>query len=161
MVDFAKPEDPSQKKKKYARPMVISTKLEDLSPRIRAEAEAAASELSRDGHLKAQLGPEYRILLTVEGALKEVPNEFCRLLGYECSDLLGKPIDTITASRAASVAKHLGAVFHFGSFHGLWLFVHKDGRGILAQCDWESLPDRSIEIRSEVISGWFTPLAAK
>lgn len=153
MVDPARPEDRSKSTKKYVRPKVISTKLEELSLRMRAEAEALVRDAGLGEHLKVQIGPEYRILLTVDGTLKEVPNEFCRLLGYECSELLGKPIDALTVAHTASIPKHLGVVFHFGSFQGLWLFLHKDGRGILARCDWGLLPDMSIEIRSEVISG--------
>jgi PAS domain S-box-containing protein len=151
MVDLANPDDPSQKKKKYARPMVISTKLEDLSPRMRAEAESLLSERGRREHMKAESSPDHRILLTLEGGLKEVSDEFCRLLGYERSELLGKPIDAVTASQTTGIPKHLGTVFHFGSFEGLWLFAHKNGRKILVRCRWELLPDSSIEIRSELI----------
>ena len=85
-------------------------------------------------------------LLTTEGKFKKVSTGFCQMLGYGPGDLLDKPIDEVTASRTVNIPQHLGAVFHFGQFQSLWVFVHRDGGPILTQNAWELFPDYSIAV---------------
>ena len=82
--------------------------------------------------------------LDLQGKFTRVSEEFCRLVGYERRELLGQPIDRVTVSATVNVPQHLGAVFHFGSFHSLWMFVDRGGRGVLVQSDWGLHPDMSI-----------------
>jgi PAS domain S-box-containing protein len=89
---------------------------------------------------------EFRIVLSLEGRFKAVSDEFCGMVGYEQGQLLGKRIDDVTASRTTHIPQHLGAVVHFGHFHCLWMFVHRDGHAVLVRSDWELLPDLSMEV---------------
>jgi PAS domain S-box-containing protein len=104
---------------------------------------------------KAALGKSNdgcRMLLSLQGRFKYISEEFCGLIGYEQKELIGKCIDDITAARTVRVSQHLGAVLHFGQFHSLWMFVAREGRGIVARCEWELLPDMSISIFCEPVS---------
>jgi hypothetical protein len=55
-----------------------------------------------------------------------------------------------------NIPQHLGAVAQFGNFHCLWMFAHRDGHAVLVRCDWEFLPDASIEVQCELLpaGGW-------
>jgi PAS domain-containing protein len=87
-----------------------------------------------------------RIVLSVEGKFKRVSEGFCGMLGYQASELLGRPIDDVTVSRTVNIPQHLGVVVHFANFQSLWMFVHRNGGAILVRNTWEMLPDLSIGI---------------
>jgi hypothetical protein len=89
---------------------------------------------------------ECRILLNLEGKFKRASNAFCLLVGYDMRELLAKRIDDVTASRSVNIPLQLGAVLHFGRFHSLWLFVHREGHAVLVRNDWALLADMSIEV---------------
>jgi PAS domain-containing protein len=88
--------------------------------------------------------------LTLTGSVVRASEAFCSLLGYELQDLVGKKIDSLTANRTLDVPKHLGAIYHFGLFEGLWLFVCRDGNPIIVRFTGEVSPDLSIEMRFEI-----------
>lgn len=87
-----------------------------------------------------------RIVLSVEGKFKKVSEDFCQMVGYQATELLGMPIDDITASRTVNIPQHLGVVVYFVNFQSLWMFVRRNGGAILVRGDWGILPDLSIGI---------------
>ena len=89
---------------------------------------------------------DFRFELSLEGKFKRVSEEFCVLVGFTESELIGRPIDRCTASGSLHVPQHLGVVVHFGCFHCLWMFVHGDGHAVLVRTDWALLPDMSMEV---------------
>jgi hypothetical protein len=91
-------------------------------------------------------GEDCRIVLSVEGKFKKVSEDFCQMVGYQAAELLGMPIDDITASRTVNIPQHLGVVVYFANFQSLWMFVHRNGGAILVRNTWEILPDLSIGI---------------
>ena len=91
-------------------------------------------------------GEDCRIVLSVEGKFKKVSEGFCGMLGYQETELLGRPIDDVTASRTVNIPQHLGVVVYFARFQSLWMFVHRNGGAILVRNTWEMLPDLSIGI---------------
>jgi hypothetical protein len=42
-----------------------------------------------------------------------VSQAFCSFIGYEEKELIGKPIDEVTAFRTTNITQHLGAAVHF------------------------------------------------
>jgi hypothetical protein len=79
-----------------------------------AFGEQQTGEVVREGSV-----PVYRTLLTLDGRFIEIPDEFCRLIGHRREELLGKPVEVVSAPRTASAPKHLRSVFQFGDFEGL------------------------------------------
>jgi PAS domain S-box-containing protein len=88
--------------------------------------------------------------LALDGSIIKASDGFCNFLGYERKELLSKKIDTLTAKRALDVSKHLGAIYHFGWFAGLWMFVCRDGRQALLHFVASVVPDLTIEMRFEL-----------
>jgi len=88
--------------------------------------------------------------LALDGSITKASEGFCNFVGYERKELLGKKIDTLTAKRALDVSKHLGAIYHFGWFAGLWMFICRNGKQALVHFVAAVLPDLTIEIRFEL-----------
>ncbi len=107
----------------------------------------------RHGGTQARLDEEYRVLLNIEGKCLEPSDLFCRLVGYDRRELVGKPIDAVTAPNMINIPKNLGVVLHFGLFQGLWMLLDRQGTQILVRYESELLPDMSIEMRMEPIGG--------
>ena len=138
--------------KKYEAPTVSRVSMASLPDQSWSELAGLLTE-SNEGSGHRLSKNDCSIILNLEGKFKWVSNEFCALVGYDQAVLLGKPIDDITASRTVNIPQHLGAVVHFGQFHNLWVFVHREGRAILARCDWKLLPDASILIFCQLVAG--------
>jgi PAS domain S-box-containing protein len=92
---------------------------------------------------------DWTLGLALDGRIVKASDGFCHLLGYEPKDLLGKQIDTFTAKRVIDVSKHLGAIYHFGWFVGLWMRVCQDGKQALLHFVASVAPDLTIEMRFE------------
>ena len=144
--------DETAGRKKYEAPTVTGVTVTSLPPKIRGELAhlvAGTTPGTEQGN-----GPkdELRIVLNLEGRFQQVSEEFCSLIGHAREELLGKRIDDVTASRTVHIQQHLGAVVHFGQFHCLWMFVHRDGQGVLVRTDWGLLPDLSMEVCGESLA---------
>jgi hypothetical protein len=138
--------DETAERKEYEAPRVTRATAEKLSPKVRGEVARMLSEMTSEGPSFPKSNSEFRIELSLEGKFKHVSEEFCVLVGYTPSELLGRRIDEITMSGTLHIPQHLGAVFQFGCFHCLWLFARGDGRVVLVRTDWELLPDLSMEV---------------
>lgn len=139
-------------RKQYEAPAVKRVTLTGASEKIRKELVHLLSKTTREKEALGKSNGGCRMLLSLQGRFKQISQEFCRLIGYDQKELIGKCIDDITASRTVRVSQHLGAVLHFGQFHNLWMFVAREGRGIVVRCEWELLPDMSISIFCEPVS---------
>jgi len=73
------------------------------------------------------------------------------MVGYQAAELLGMPIDDITASCTVNIPQQLGVVVYFANFQSLWIFVHRNGGAILVRNTWEILPDLTIGIGCQPI----------
>jgi PAS domain-containing protein len=144
-------DDALRKQRKYEAAAVRSVPLDRLPARLREELLSLASEAMAARPSLEESGADCRIVLSVEGKFQKVSPGFCRLVGCEPSELLGKQIDDITASETGTIPQHLGAVVHFGRFDCLWMFVHREGHGILVRSHWELLPDLSMEVRCDLL----------
>jgi hypothetical protein len=102
-----------------------------------------------------RLHDEYKVLPNVEGKCLEPSDLFCRLVGCDRFQLLGKRIDAVTAPNMINVPKNLRVVLHFGLSQGLWMLLHREDAQILARYESELLPDMSIEMRMEPIGGGY------
>jgi PAS domain S-box-containing protein len=128
----------------YESPTITKALLGHLPPGRREHFRSLASGLelleTRDQE------DECGILLDLEGKFKRASSEFCHLVGYDIPELLGRHIDDFTVSRSVNIPLQLGAVLHFGRFHSLWMFVHREGHAVLVRNDWALLADMSIEV---------------
>jgi hypothetical protein len=130
-------------RKKYESPTVTPVTIAKLPVKARAEVAKLVSETTSEGRNPPG---EVRFELSLEGKFSRVSEDFCWLVGFTESELIGQPVDCVTASGTLHIPRHLGVVVHFGCFHCLWMFVHGDGHAVLVRTDWALLPDMSMEV---------------
>jgi PAS domain-containing protein len=143
--------DESVGRKKYQAPTLTRVAFTSLSEKGREEIAQLISQTASEGQLTRRSKDEFCMVLDLEGRFKRASEQFCALVGYAQNELVGRPIDDVTASRTVHIPQHLGAVVHFGQFHCLWMFVHRDGHGVLVRSDWELLADLSMEVCGELL----------
>jgi PAS domain S-box-containing protein len=133
-------------------------------PNVRKKARAyTSSTMTRYetiDDLPAKLRPIAEEILSAQPTLKvtvdehrrnvSVSEEFAHLLGYTSGDLVGKPIDDITANGTVDIDFIFRISRRFGEMQGLWLFESRDGQKLL--CSYRARRSDS-ELTAE-----FTPL---
>jgi PAS domain-containing protein len=138
-------------RKKYNAPTLTPITVMSLSPDARRVLAHLFSRPAPEVRGASPSDRGFRVVLDVEGKFKQVSPEFCAAVGYAQEELLGTRIDDITAKRTVHIPQHLGAVVYFGQFHCLWMFVHRNGHGVLVRSDWELLPSLSVEVFCELL----------
>lgn len=141
--------DEREGRKKYEAPAVTRVSLRRDSSKT-PDAQMLCARVPGD-----RTSGAFRMVLDLDGRFGQVSEEFCEMTGYAREDLLGKHIDEITAACTVDVPQHLRAVFHFGQFHCLWMFITREGRSILVRSDWSLLPDMSIEVHGELFPSYW------
>jgi PAS domain-containing protein len=144
--------DETAGRKKCEAPTVTRVPFTSLSQKAREEIAQLVSQTASEGQLARRSRDEFCVVLDLEGRFIRASEVFCALVGYAQNELVGRRIDDVTASRTVHIPQHLGAVVHFGQFHCLWIFVHRDGHGVLARSDWELLADLSMEVSGELLA---------
>lgn len=93
------------------------------------------------------------MILTNRGVIAEASEASVALVGYSADELRGKLLEWLTARDSVPIPRHLAAIFHFTSFRGLWLFVHREGEAALVRQETSLRDDLSIEMAAESIPG--------
>lgn len=118
----------------------------------RAGVAAFKRQCRRDREALWSFPNEHFFRLTLEGVFVKVSDAFCGLLGHERSEFIGKRIDRFTSANVLDIPRHLGAIYHFGLFRGLWVFQHREGKGIVVRYAAELLPEGLIEARADPLA---------
>jgi PAS domain S-box-containing protein len=111
----------SGKKRPYIAPTV--TKYETINE-LPIKLRPAAEEI-----LSAR--PMLKVIVDENRRNVSVSEEFAHLLGYTSRDLVGKPIDDITANGTIDIDFIFRISRRFGEMQGLWLFESRDGQKLL------------------------------
>jgi PAS domain S-box-containing protein len=107
--------------------------------------------------LHNELSPQYEVkcehVTVVDRDRKyvEVSDSFCRLVGYQREELLGKRYDELTAADTNDIPSVYKMFSKLGYMHGLWMLVSRDGARILVRYESWLRPDSLIEGRMEVV----------
>jgi hypothetical protein len=138
--------DEEAERKKYEAPTAPNVFPGDDPSARREEAVKAASSAKDEKPIEACFDAECQMVLSLEGQFREVSGAFCKMVGWEAPDLVGRPMDDITAWPSVDISQHLRVVAHFGEFQSLWMFVDHWGKAVLVQNAWKLLPDWSIGV---------------
>jgi len=139
--------DETAGRKKYESPTLTPVTIGKSPAKVRAEVAKLVSEISGKERKAPSAKGDCRFELSLEGKFKRVSEEFCVLVGFTESELIGQPIDCCTASGSLHIPQHLGVVVHFGCFHCLWMFVRGDEHAVLVRTDWALLPGMFMEVQ--------------
>ena len=97
------------------------------------EAALEDSVLNSLGIRSAKVLPEYVVVVDSSRRYVEVSPAFCKLLGYNESELLGKPYDNFTAPGTNNIHTIMELFLKSGYMHGIWVFAHRTGTKIFVR----------------------------
>jgi PAS domain-containing protein len=103
--------------------------------------------------LSPQFGVKREHITVVDTDRKyvEVSDSFCRLVGYQREEPLGKRYDELTAANTNDIPSIFGMFSKLGYMHGLWMLVSREGERILVRYESFLRPDSLIEGHMEVV----------
>jgi PAS domain S-box-containing protein len=123
---------------------------EDLA-RIESEVGTLRMELSGRLCSNWNLNPEYTTVVGPDREYIEVSTEFCKLVGYDREELIGKKYDELTAPNTNDIQAVLRLFIKLGYMHGLWMLISRRGTRILVRYESWVRSDSLIESRMEVL----------
>ena len=105
------------------------------------------------GKLASHWGPpqQYVTVINHERRYVEVSDDFCKLVGYDRTELLEKKYDDLTAANTNNVEIIHGLFEKLGYMHGMWMLVSREGTRILIRYESWLRSDDLIEAHMEVL----------
>ena len=148
MDSFGKMPD---RKRPYVAPKVIRQPAEvEYIAFLKNEVEPSVGRSS-----KSEPGPKYLTVVDNDRKYVQVSKDFCKLVGYEEEELLGRRYDEVTASGTNDIDKVFSLFLKLGYMHGLWMLVSRQGTRILVRYDSWMRPDKLIESHMEVVGAGY------
>jgi PAS domain S-box-containing protein len=95
--------------------------------------------------------PEYRVVINGDRRYTEVSDSFCKLVGYQRKDVVGKRYDDFTAPRTSDIPTIFNLFSRLGYMQGLWVLVRREGTRILVRYEAWLRSDSFIEANLEVV----------
>jgi PAS domain S-box-containing protein len=99
----------------------------------------------------ADVLPEYTALVDRNRKYVQVSDSFCKLLGYQREELIGRKYDDLTAPRTNNVQTVFDLFMKSGYMHGIWILVHRRGTRILVRYEAWLRPDGLTESQMELL----------
>ena len=99
----------------------------------------------------AQVLPEYTVLVDRNHKYVEVSDSFCKLLGYQRKELIGRKYDELTAPRTNDVQTVFDLFMKSGYMHGIWILMHRRGTRIVVRYEVWLRPDGLSESHMELL----------
>lgn len=99
----------------------------------------------------ADVLPEYTTVVDRSRKYVQVSDSFCKLLGYQREELIGRKYDDVTAPRTNNVQTVHDLFMKSGYMHGIWILVHRRGTRILVRYESRLRPDGFIESQMELL----------
>jgi PAS domain S-box-containing protein len=99
----------------------------------------------------ADVLPEYTALVDRDRKYVQVSDSFCKLLGYQREELIGRKYDDLTAPRTNNVQTVFDLFMKSGYMHGIWILVHRRGTRILVRYEAWLRPDGLTESQMELL----------
>src|SRR2546425_10263750 len=141
------------KRKPYTPPRVIRYESETEYPaRTWRIVKALRQELEAP---QFEVEPQFVTVVDSDRRYVEVSDSFCRLVGYQREELVGKQYDDLTAPNTNDIPTVFSLFQKLGYMHGLWLLVSREGTRILVRYEAWLRPDSYIEGHMEVVGAGY------
>ena len=71
--------------------------------------------------------PDYVAVFNDRRRFVEVSPSFCKLIGYDENEIVGRPFEDFTVPRTCNIPVVLQMLFQNGYLQGIWVLAHKSG----------------------------------
>jgi PAS domain S-box-containing protein len=99
--------------------------------------------------------PDYTTVVDSDRRYVEVSDSFCKLVGYNREDLIGRRYDDLSAPNTNDIAVIFDLFVRLRYMHGLWMLVSRNGARILVRYESWLRPDSLIQGNMEVIGAGY------
>lgn len=104
---------------------------------------------------QCEVKAEFITVVNSDRKFVEVSESFCRLLGYQREELIGKPYDDVTAPNTNDIPTVFRLFSEMGYMHGLWMLASRRGTYILVRYESWIRPDSHIEGHMELVGAGY------
>jgi PAS domain S-box-containing protein len=112
-------------------------------------------EPNSDASLPGGVSCDYRTIVDLDRRYIHVSDDFCRLLGYDREDLIGKRYDDLTAPDTNDILNVFNLFCQLEYMHGLWMLVAGSGTRILVRYEAWLRPDMLIEGHMQLVGAGY------
>jgi PAS domain S-box-containing protein len=106
-----------------------------------------------DAAFSAGVLPDYIVETDLDLRYTNVSEGFCKILGYDRRELLGKRVADITAPRTNNISVVFELFLRNSYMHGIWVFVNHSGNTKIFVRYEARLRSNLIECTMELIGG--------
>jgi PAS domain S-box-containing protein len=139
-------------KRPYIPPRVVRHDSDSEFPEWKRNLiRALYREPNNDASLPAVASCDYRTIVDLDRRYIHVSDDFCRLLGYEREDLVGKRYDDLSAPDTNDILTVFNLFCQLEYMHGLWMLVASTGTRILVRYEAWLRPDMLIEGHMQLV----------
>lgn len=143
-------------KKPYIRPSVSTYESEKDSPdRIRSLVHSLRQESESESLSQWKVKPDYTTVVDRDRRYVQVSDSFCKLMGYQREELIGRQYDELTAPGTNDIPTIFNLFTKLGYMHGMWMLVSRSGARILVRYESWQRPDSLIEGNMEVVGAGY------
>ena len=144
------------KRKPYIPPSVSHYESEMEYPdRIRNLLHSLHRESENNAVSQWSVKPEYTTVVDCDRRYVQVSDSFCKLMGYQRGDLIGRQYDDLTAPGTNDIQTIFNLFSRLGYMHGLWMLESRKGARILVRYESWLRPDSLIEGNMEVVGAGY------
>ncbi|MFZ0885004.1 MAG: PAS domain S-box protein [Candidatus Acidiferrales bacterium] len=142
--------------KPYIPPHLIRYKSDaDCPDWARDAVKSIRQELQSKTSPLCEVKSEFITVVDSDRKFVEVSESFCRLLGYQQEELIGKPYDEVTAPNTNDIPTVFRLFTETGYMHGLWLLASRQGTRVLVRYESWIRPDSYIEGHMELVGAGY------
>jgi PAS domain S-box-containing protein len=99
----------------------------------------------------AHVQPQYLVIVDANRRYVDVSESFCKLLGYQRQELIGKKYDEFTVPGTTDIPVVFELFVNAGYMHGIWVLAHRSGTHLLVRYEAWQRSDGLIEGRMELL----------
>jgi PAS domain S-box-containing protein len=140
----------------YSRQSVPHYQSEGEYPdRVRKLVESLYRESKKTSPSQFKVKPDYTTVVDCDRRYVEVSDGFCKLVGYQRQDLIGRQYDDLSAPNTNDIPVIFDLFIRLRYMHGLWMLVSRNGARILVRYESWLRPDALIQGNMEVIGAGY------
>lgn len=144
------------KRKPYIRPTVSTYDSEKQYPdRIKNLLHSLRPQSEVESLSQWRVKPEYTTVVDRDRRYVQVSDSFCKLMGYQREELLGRQYDDLSAPGTNDIPTIFTLFTKLGYMHGMWMLVSRNGARILVRYESWQRPDSLIEGNMEVVGAGY------
>jgi PAS domain S-box-containing protein len=143
-------------KKPYVPPSITDYESAAEYPvRIRKLLQSLYRDPANISASQLKVKPDYTTVVDSDRRYVEVSDSFCKLVGYQRQDLIGRRYDDLSAPNTNDISVVFDLFIRLRYMHGLWMLVSRNGARILVRYESWMRPDSLIQGNMEVIGAGY------